>query len=142
AEFSIPKSSASPTTVIQQIYPTANKLPENQFRFYIHFSAPMSRGEAYQHIQLLTAAGKPVEQAFLELNEELWDPEMRRLTLLFHPGRVKKGLQPREELGPILEEGKSYTLVIDSKWTDAKGNPLKESFRKAFKVTAAEEQVV
>src|SRR5262249_33934892 len=80
AEFSIPKSPASPTTVIQQIYPTANKLPENQFRFYIHFSAPMSRGEAYQHIQLLTAAGKPVEQAFLELNEELWDPEMRRLT--------------------------------------------------------------
>jgi hypothetical protein len=56
------------------------------------------RGEAYEHIKLLDAKGKPLEEVFLELGEELWDPEMKRFTLLFHPGRVKKGLVPREEL--------------------------------------------
>jgi hypothetical protein len=62
------------------------------------------------------------------------------LTLLFHPGRIKKGLKPREELGPILEAGKKYTLVIDRQWSDADGNGLKESLRKQFRAVAAEEQ--
>jgi hypothetical protein len=47
---------------------------------------------------------------------------------------VKRGLKPREEAGPILEEGKSYTLVIDRRWPDAKGNPLAVDYRKSFKV--------
>src|SRR5262249_4175805 len=53
---------------------------------------------------------------------------------LIDPGRIKQGLKPREDLGPVLENGKSYTLVIDAKWPDANGNPLKEAFRKSFKV--------
>jgi hypothetical protein len=57
-----------------------------------------------------------------------------------HPGRVKKGLKPPAELGPILEEGKRYTLVIDRRWNDAKGNPLKESFRKSFRAGPPEDQ--
>jgi hypothetical protein len=100
----------------------------------------MSRGEAYEHIRLLDAAGKPVEQVFLELGEELWDPQGQRFTLFFHPGRVKKGLKPREELGPILVEGRTYTLVIDRQWNDAQGNPLKESYRKTFRAVAAQEK--
>lgn len=129
----------SATTVVHQVYPTASKLPENQLKFYIHFSAPMSRGEAYERIQILDPAGKAVDHPFLELDEELWDPQGRRFTLFLHPGRVKRGLKPREELGPILEEGKTYTLVIDRRWNDAKGNPLKESFRKTFRVTAPDD---
>lgn len=111
-------------TALLEIYPSAEKLPENQLKFYLHFSAPMSRGEAYRHIHLIAGDGKEVEAPFLELGEELWDPTMTRFTLLCDPGRVKRGLKPREEVGPVLEEGKVYSLVIDSAWRDANGNPM------------------
>ena len=132
AEFKLAKSQSAPT-VVEQIYPTADVLPENQLKFYIHFSAPMSRGEAYEHIKLFDATGKPIEAVFLELGEELWDPAGKRFTLLFDPGRIKHGLKPREDLGPTMENGKSYTLVIDKAWPDANGNALKDGFRKAIK---------
>ena len=51
--FAIPKPDSTPTTIVEQVYPTTNLLPENQLKFYIHFSAPMSRGEAYSHVVLL-----------------------------------------------------------------------------------------
>jgi hypothetical protein len=140
ADFDRPSVKPGTPAVVEQVYPTADVLPENQFRFYLHFSAPMSQGQAYKHIQLLDAAGKPLSDVFLDIEEELWDAGGRRFTLFFHPGRVKKGLKPREELGPILEEGKSYTLVIDRGWNDAKGRPLKESFRKTFRAGPAQEQ--
>jgi hypothetical protein len=131
---SLPKPEARPTTVVTKVYPTADKLPENQLKFYLHFSAPMAQGDVYKHISLLDAKGNRVEHPFLELDQELWDREGKRFTLFFDPGRVKRGLKPREEVGPALEEGKSYTLVIDRAWPDADGNPLKESFKKAFRV--------
>ncbi len=140
AVFSIPKVHPTTRTTVQQVYPTAGKLPENQLKFYVHFSAPMSRGEAYKHLQILGPTGKAIDHPFLELDEELWDPQGRRFTAFLHPGRIKRGLKPREELGPILEEGKTYTLVIDQGWSDAKGNPLKESFRKTFRVTAPDDR--
>ena len=123
-----------PRAVVGSIFPSSDQLPENQLKFYIHFSAPMSRGEAYRHIHLLDAENQEVEGAFLELGEELWDPEMRRFTLLCDPGRVKRGLKPREEVGPVLEEGKTYTLVVDRNWADANGSKLAEGGRKTFQV--------
>jgi hypothetical protein len=141
ARFELRVSSAA-TTVVEQIYPTAREVPENQFRFYVHFSAPMSRGNVYRHIHLLDAAGKVVAYPFLELDEELWDRDGKRFTLFFHPGRVKKGLKPREEMGPVLVEGKSYTLVIDQEWQDAQGHPLKEPFRKVFRAGPAQERAL
>src|SRR5205085_2382631 len=57
AEFPLPKPEVIATTVVQHVYPSRAILPENQLKFYIHFSAPMSRGEAYEHVQLLDAAG-------------------------------------------------------------------------------------
>jgi hypothetical protein len=138
-EFTQPKPPVKPTTVVEHVYPSRAKLPENQLKFYLHFSAPMSRGEAYRHIQLLDAKGKPVSAPFLELDEELWDPDGKRFTLFIDPGRIKRGLKPREEVGPALEQGKSYTLVIDRKWADAEGNPLKETHRKKFSVGPPDE---
>ena len=73
----------------------------------------MSRGGIYEHIRLLDASGKAIELPFLEIDEELWDPAMTRLTLFIDPGRIKRGVRPLEEIGPALEEGKAYTLVID-----------------------------
>src|SRR5262245_37714303 len=47
--FDIPKAIVKPTTVVDRVYPTTNVLPENQLKFYVHFSAPMARGFAYEH---------------------------------------------------------------------------------------------
>jgi hypothetical protein len=136
ATFRLPKLDATPSTHLLQIYPSIDVLPENQLKFYLHFSAPMSRGEAYRRIGLLDEDGQPVVLPFLELDEELWDREGRRLTLLFDPGRIKRGVRPLEEVGPAIEEGKSYTLVIDRNWRDAEGKPLTEGYEKSFRVGA------
>jgi hypothetical protein len=133
--LSLPKKE-TPATVVERVYPTADTLPENQLRFYLYFSAPMSRGEAYRHVRLLNADGKVVEGAFLEVDQELWDARQQRFTLIIEPGRIKTGLKPREDLGPVLEKGKTYTLEIDRGWNDAEGQPLKETFRKTFRVEA------
>ena len=138
ARFVIPKPPSAPA-VVDAVYPSSGRLPENLLKFYLHFSAPMSRGEAYRHIHLLDAAGRPVEGAFLEVGEELWDPDGKRFTLFLEPGRIKRGLKPREDLGPILEAGKKYTLVIDRDWNDARGNPLAEPYHKPFTAAAAAE---
>jgi hypothetical protein len=138
----LPKPASKPTTVVTQVYPTADKLPENQLKFYLHFSAPMREGSGYTHIKLLDAKGKAIEIPFLVTDQELWAPGGKRFTLFLNPGRIKRGLKPREEVGPVLEEGKKYTLVIDKAWQDAEGNPLKEGYRKSFSVGAPEERQV
>ena len=70
--------------------------------------------------------------------EELWDPNFRRLTMTFDPGRIKRGLTSNEAMGPPIAEGKRYTLVIDRDWPDARGVPMVEGFRKTFRGGPAE----
>ena len=136
----VPTRSLTPATVVTHIYPTADVLPENLLKFYVHFSAPMSRGHIYDYIRLLGADGKQVELPFLEIDEELWDDTMTRLTLFIDPGRIKRGVLPLENVGPALEAGKRYSLVIDSAWQDGAGKPLKESFQKLFLVGAPDRE--
>ena len=138
--FQTPRRSAAPTTLVNHVYPSADTLPENLLKFYVHFTAPMSRGNIYEHIHLRGENGKDVELPFLEIDEELWDTTMTRLTLIIDPGRIKRGVRPLEEIGPALVAGKSYTLVIGREWRDGEGDPLKESFQKAFKVTAPDRE--
>jgi hypothetical protein len=132
--FALAVAPQAATTRVTQIFPSADVLPENLLKFYVHFSAPMSRGQIYDHIQLRAAGGRAVELPFLQIDEELWDANMTRLTLFIDPGRIKRGVLPLEEVGPALEAGKKYELVIDRAWHDAAGNPLKESFTKRFTV--------
>jgi hypothetical protein len=135
----IPKRIVPPSTVVSHVYPSTSVLPENQLKFYIHFSASMNQGDAFDHIALLDEKGNRIDDPpFLVRGGELWDREFRRFTLFFDPGRVKRDLGPSRELGPAIVEGHRYTLVIDRKWTDAEGNPLKEEFRKAFSVGPAD----
>jgi hypothetical protein len=128
------------TTVVSRMAPSSKVVPENLLKFYVHFSAPMSRGHIYDHIHLRTAKGDVVELPFLEIDEELWNPEMTRLTLFLDPGRIKRGVKPLEEVGPSLEEGNRYTLVLDRGWRDAMGQPLKAGFEKVFEVGPADRE--
>jgi hypothetical protein len=125
------------------VYPSAEHVPMNLLRLYVHFSAPMSTGSAYQRIRVLDESGKKVEDAFLVIanEQELWDPEHRRLTMLFDPGRIKRNLRPHEEVGLPLREGRNYTLEIDSTWQDANGNPMASTHRKRFSVGPADREL-
>ena len=125
---------AQPSTFVQRIFPSTSQIPANQLKFYVEFSAPMLPGQAWDHLRLLDAAGKPVELAFLEIDQELWDRDAKRLTLLFDPGRIKRGVLPRDQIGAALEPGKTYTLEIDARWRDANRAPLLRPFRKTFTV--------
>jgi hypothetical protein len=140
AEYRVPSRPATKATNVTGVFPSANVLPENLLRFSITFSGPMSRSEAYRNLRLLDRAGKAIELPFLELDEELWSRDGRRFTLLFDPGRIKRGLKPREELGPVLQAGNTYELVIDRAWKDADGRPLEQEYRKAFRVVAPDER--
>jgi hypothetical protein len=137
ATFEIPAVRHAPPRV-ERVFPSANRLPENQLKMYVHFSAPMSRGEAYRHIRLVEGDGREVDVPFLEIEQELWDPAGRRLTLLFDPGRIKRGLVPHNEVGPALKPGGRYTLVVEAGWPDATGTRAVEPFGKEFTVTEAD----
>jgi hypothetical protein len=126
------------TTSLVRVDPAVETLPENLLKFYLTFSAPMSRGQAYDRVHLLDASGKAIDSPFLELGEELWDPSATRLTLLFDPGRIKTGLRPRDEVGPSSRRAESYTLVVDEAWPDAQGRPLLRGGRKHFRVGPAD----
>jgi hypothetical protein len=117
------------------VYPTKNVLPMNQLKLYVHFSSPMRAGEAAAHARIVDdATGRTVPDAFYSLEDELWDPAQTRLTLLFDPGRIKRGLRPNEEAGLPLRAGHRYRLVIDRAWLDANGEMLADRFEKRFDV--------
>jgi hypothetical protein len=140
ADYSPLQRVARSTTRVVSVWPSRELVPENLLRIYISFSAPMSRGEAYRRIKLIdSSTGKPVDAPFLELDEELWSRDGTRFTLLFDPGRIKRGLRPREEVGPILQDGKSYSLMIEPDWPDAMGNSLVSPFRKNLRVGQPDE---
>lgn len=131
---SLPKKPLKPRATVAAIYPSADFLPENLLKFYLHFSHPMNRGGVYRHITLLDEQEQPIDLPFLEIGEELWDPEQKRLTLLIDPGRIKRGVNPLEDIGPAIESGKRYTLHISRKWEDGRGVHMKSDHRKEFRV--------
>lgn len=126
---------ASAPTIITSVSPAANEVPANLLKFYLHFSRPMREGrEIFEHISLVDEAGEPIPAPWRDT--ELWAEDARRLTLWIHPGRVKRGVNLREELGPVLRPGATYTLIVDAATRDASGQPLGREFRHRFRATA------
>ena len=134
--ITVPKKTAAPTTHVAHVYPSADELPANQLKFYLDFSAPMSTGDAYRHIQLLGEDGQEVPRAFLQTAHELWDARRQRFTLILDPGRIKRGLRANVESGAPVQEGRRYRLAIDTGWLDGDGNPLRAPFEKEFRISA------
>jgi hypothetical protein len=119
------------------IYPSADVLPENLLRFYFYFATPMKKGEVSKKIQLVDSKENIDAHAFMQFKEELWSPNGKRLTLLFDPGRIKRGVSTNLELGPALIEGNSYQLVVSGEWQDVYGQKLGTTATKTFNVGAA-----
>jgi len=138
--FALPPVARARTTRVTGVYPSATRLPSNLLRWYVETSAPMEPGTALQHVHLMDEAGREIPAAFLALDQELWDPARRRLTLLFDPGRVKRGVRTNVESGAPLIAGRRYRLVIDDGWTDGNGAQLASGFEHAFEVVGADRQ--
>lgn len=136
--FRIARYDREPDTRVAETFPSVDTVPENLLRLYVRFASPMSIGEAERRIRLLDADGSVVEDAFLVVPQELWDPDRTRLTVLFDPGRIKRDLRPSDELGLPLRAGRIYTLVIDSAWRDGRGVALAAGYRRSFTVGAAD----
>lgn len=113
-QFTLPGADAPRTTRVVSAHLRAERIPANALRWYVEFSAPMERGDVLTHIRLLDAAGRQVKGAFLEVPEELWDPSGTRVTILFDPGRVKRGVRTNLESGAPLVAGRRYKLVVDA----------------------------
>lgn len=119
--------------VLTAIHPSAHKLPANHLKFYLYFSQPMRQGVFLDHCRLLDDHNQPVTEPFRET--ELWNEDGTRLTLWFHPGRQKTGVNLNVDLGPIVQPRHHYTLVISGKWPSAAGIPLGSDVMKPFDTT-------
>ncbi len=117
---------------IVAVRPETETVPSNFLRLYIDFSRPMAGEDAFEHIHLLDAAGKPIEDAFREI--ELWSRDNRRLMLYVHPGRVKSGLALGDQFGPVIEAGKSYALRILPGMKARNGRVVGAGFRQTLRV--------
>jgi len=104
-----------PTPRVVLVQPSGSEVPANLLRLTIQFENPFE-GPVLQRLALLRADGTQIPEPFLE--QELWAPDGRLLTVLMHPGRVKSGLIAHDELGPILSAGEVVNLVLD-------GRPIK-----------------
>ncbi len=138
--FQVGEKLALEKAKLLSIYPSADVLPENLLRFYFYFNTPMKKGQALTHIELVDDNGNVDNRAFMEFKQELWSADGKRLTILFDPGRIKRGVSTNKELGPALLEGKKYTLNISGKWQDVYGQELSTSTTKEFVVGPAYRQ--
>jgi len=124
----------TPVTFVKEVYPTTNQIPRNLLKFYVRFSGSMTEGQMLEHLKILDGKGEVVEHAFLEIPQELWGVNRQRLTILFDPGRIKRGMDLLSEVGAPFKIGKEYTLQIDKAWKDGQQRSLTQGFEKTFTI--------
>ncbi len=138
--FEIKKETNDPLTTLELVYPSADTIPVNQLRVYLHFSQPIIPGHIYDHVYLVNERGQEIKDAFLRLDPELWDNENRRVTLWLDPGRIKRALSPNIAKGLPLQPNKHYKLVVTSGLIDSNGNKTTKQFLKDYFVMIADRE--
>jgi len=104
-------SHAKPSTPrVILVQPSGPQVPANLLRISIRFATQVE-GPVLPRIGLLHADGRGIQEPFLE--QELWSPDGKVLTVMMHPGRVKSALNARAQLGPILLAGDDVFLALD-----------------------------
>ncbi len=136
-QFTLPVRQPRKPAKVVRIYPTSEELPANLLRFYIYFSSSMRTGFAQDALKLVAEDGRQVEGALMHFKQELWSPDQKRLTVLFDPGRIKRGVSTNLEVGPALRAGESYRLIVDREWKNAHGVKLERGHEKRFRVSPA-----
>ena len=118
------------------VHPTICDWPANILRTHIVFDRPMQMANATSHIKLIAEDGEDISDALLDLTDGLWTADQRILTVLFHPGRVKRGLAAGDRYGPIFKVGSTYQLVISGEIHCANGQPLGRSYYHHFQAVS------
>src|SRR5262249_15619748 len=98
----------APRVVLVQ--PSGPEVPANLLRISISFASQVE-GPLLPRLALMHGDGRQVHEPFLE--QELWSPSGKILTVMMHPGRVKTGLKAHDEEGPILSVGDEVALALD-----------------------------
>lgn len=137
ATHQVPPLPEAPAPTVENIYPTAKVLPANLLKFYICFSRPMRESAAiFDQVDIVDDQGNAVDDPWRRT--EMWSRDGKRLTLWIHPGRVKLGVNLREQFGPVLEPERTYRLVVHPQVCDVDGKTLAKPFVKEFRVMASD----
>jgi hypothetical protein len=131
-EIIIPLQVTTTNATVLSVFPGADTLPENLLKIYISFSKPMQEGHALEHIRLLKNGRDTLPSVFLDLQPELWNNERTMLTLWLDPGRIKRDLVPNKTMGPPLQKGQQYRLIIQPAWRSAEGDSTVQTLQKDF----------
>ncbi len=94
------------------VYPSGARVPANLLRVSIAFDRP-PHAPVLPRLALEGAQLEPGQAPFLD--QALWTPDGRILTVLFDPGRLKTGVGANERLGRVLREGEAVTLELDGR---------------------------
>ena len=129
-----PGQGTATRTRVAALYPSAQTVPANLLRMYIEFNGPMGSRGGQDYIQVVDAQRRPIADALLPLDTGLWNPDHTRFTVLFDPGRVKRGILPNRTMGRALKPGDTFTLLVRGGWPDAQGNPTVATFGRAYLV--------
>ena len=132
----------APPTSVAAVYPSASEVPANLLRMYIEFSAPMGSRDGQSYVAVLDAQGRSLEDAVLPLDTGLWNPDHTRFTVLFDPGRVKRGILPNRRAGRPLHPGDRFSIVIRRDWPDGGSRPLAAEFTREYRVGPAIERAL
>ena len=81
--LALPKPEVEPTTIVTHVWPSGTRIPENQLKIYIEFSASMSHVDGLKYIRLLDSKGNEVEDPFLPLGSQFLDSDYQRYTVFF-----------------------------------------------------------
>ena len=108
----MPAAPAAERTKVSAIYPTGPAVPANLLRMYVEFSNPMGTRTGQDYIKILDASGAELPGALLPLDTDLWNGDHTRFTILFDPGRVKRGILPNRAMGRPLKAGGAFTIVV------------------------------
>jgi hypothetical protein len=124
-------AAASATALIAKpsvlIYPSGPTVPENLLRIKLRFSSPLQPPLTLDQIKLTGAEGVEIKDAFLDL--PLPSADGKSVAILFHPGRVKSGVDANLALGRALHAGTTIVLLVNH---PALAGPI----RKSWQVTA------
>lgn len=141
-QLSTPAPSRAAQVHVAGVYPTGPVVPANLLRMYIEFSGPMGTRTGEDYVSILDARGNALNGALLPLDTDLWNGDRTRFTVLFDPGRVKRGILPNRAMGRPLQAGGAFTIVVSRTWPDAQGQPLASDFRKEYRVGPAIERAL
>lgn len=133
-EVTTPAAAPTPPVSVSAVFPTGPLVPSNLLRMYIVFSGPMGSRTGQDYVTIVDPRGVEMKGALLPLDTDLWNGDRRRFTILFDPGRVKRGILPNREMGRPLRPGDAFTLVVRREWPDAHAKPLASEFRKDYRV--------